>query len=395
MVRWFVLAALSGCSFNPLSTAVGDANPGGDGGLIDGHIVEIDGMIEDAPAVTCSDFNPRANPRHVEPCDALPGGAWVIGTAFGLYDTDNGNYVNGDDPQSYDIAGVRVVSVSAFEIEGNAALRVMGSRPLVILSWTTIEINGTLNASSERNGNFVVLGAGANPGSAACVTAGNGENSSDSGGGGGGAFGADGGEGGDGKGGDTDNEGGAGGDAVPEPTTVRGGCPGGNGGTGQSRGLGGPGGGAVQLISKGALTINGRIHAGGAAGDGGHGDGGGGGGGSGGYIGIDAPNVSLGGNSILAANGGGGGTGCDAMTGPDGENARLSVSAANGGPESSCIKPEGGGDGGARSTQPAGEDGQPSPGDSAGGGGGAAGFILVWTGTLSNAGEASPTLIQK
>lgn len=394
MLRASALAALTACSFAPPPSGAIDASPGGDGSQIDALIIDIDGMIEDAPPVTCADFMPQATPRHVEPCQALPGGAWVIDTPFGLYNTDNGgSYLNGPDPQSYDIGPLHVISVSKFTIQNGAGLRVVGTRPLLILSWDTIEVQGTLDVSSERDGNIVVVGAGGSPGSGLCMAAGNGENSQDCGGGGGGGFGAAGGNGGDGKGGNQNNEGGAGGNALAMPTTVRGGCPGGNGGTGQTRGLGGPGGGAVQLTAKGAMTINGRIHAGGAGGDGGHGDGGGGGGGSGGYIGLDASSLSIGPNAILAANGGGGGTGCDAMTGPDGENGRLSTSAAGGGGETQCVKPEGGGEGGAQA-QTSGAEGQPSPGDSAGGGGGAAGYILVWAGSFANNGTSSPAVIE-
>ena len=393
--RWILLAALVGCSFKP-GASTSDGAPPGDGSLVDTRIVDIDGMIEDAPPVTCADFVPRANPQHVEPCDVLPGGAWSVSSFLGVYNTDDGAYAGGDDPTSFEVGDYRVVSVSAFTVSPNATLRLIGSRPLVILAWDRIEVAGVIDVSSIRSGGFgIVDGAGANPDGDACVAAGAGENSQDSGGGGGGGFGGDGGQGGAGKGGNPNHEAGDAGPAVGVPTVVRGGCPGGAGGSGGSRGFGGSGGGALQLTAKSSITITGRITAGGAGGDGGHGDGGGGGGGSGGYIGLDAPQVQLGTSSILAANGGGGGTGCDGGTGPDGENGKLGTGRADGGTETTiqCAKPEGGGNGGAGATL-TGDAGANSPGDSAGGGGGSVGYILAWSPSLTAQGTVSPAIIQ-
>jgi hypothetical protein len=386
------LAALAACSFKP-QIGDGDGGPSSDGGgPSDGPIIEIDGMIEDAPAFVCSDFVPRANPQHVEPCDALPGGAWVV-SQYSIYDTTNGTYTGGDDPTHYDIGGVRVISVSAFAINANSTLRVVGNKPLLILSWSTIQIAGTLDVSSQR-GFFSFRGPGAN--ASACLAATDGENSPDSGGGGGGGFGGPGGNGGDGKNGNQNNEGGTGGNSVSAPTVVRGGCPGGDGGSGQDRGDGGDGGGAVQLTAKDGITITGRLHAGGAAGTGGGDDqantgGGGGGGGSGGYIGLDAPTLELM-SSILAANGGGGGTGCEINRGPDGENGQL-TDAAEGGGAARCTSPAPGGDGSFGGTMN-GSEGQ-SSNDSAGGGGGGAGFILTWGSVASSPASASPAISQR
>ncbi|MEJ7598325.1 MAG: hypothetical protein WKG01_10480 [Kofleriaceae bacterium] len=394
--RWIALAALAGCSFKPGSGTSDGSAPTGDGSLGDATIVDIDGTIEDAPAVTCADFMPRANPQHVEPCDVLPGGAWTVSSLLGIYNTDDGTYAGGADPMSYEVGDYRVVSVSAFTVSQGATLRLIGSRPLVVVAWDTIAIAGVIDVSSIRSDNFMIDGAGANPGDDACNAAGAGESSQDSGGGGGGGFGASGGAGGDGKGGNTNNEGGAAGTMVAVPVVVRGGCPGGDGGTGSSRGRAGSGGGGLQLTAKTSITITGRITAGGAGGDGGHGDGGGGGGGAGGYLGFDAPSVQLRSGSIVAANGGGGGTGCDGGTGSDGRNGGLDADPAAGGGENAtlCAKPEGGGDGGA-GTKLTGENGSDSPGDSAGGAGGAVGYVLVWSSSLMAQGLVSPAIMQR
>lgn len=279
-------------------------------------------------------------PRHFVPC-ALPAplGPIALGGSAGyIYDTDRGLFVGtGDIPHTSivlpqaDGTSARIMSVMGFTLEGGARLRVVGSLPLIVASWSDITVNGTIDVSSAL-GDVRGAGAGgkgcdAKQGDAGIITGG-------SGGGGGGGFGSMGGAGGSG-----DREqapgraGGAGGSAIAmAAASVRGGCPGGDGGplgakastpyVATSAARGGPGGGAIQLTARAKLTVTGTIHAGGAGGEGGLGqEGGGGGGGSGGYIGLEGGTVTL--SGIFAANGGGGAAGGanSGMAGMPGGNA--------------------------------------------------------------------------
>lgn len=181
-------------------------------------------------------------------------------------------------------------------------LRAIGSRPLILVSTSTLEViaGGMLDLSSHRGD----PGAGArelgdpdgdgidnDPG---CVT----PNTTVGRGGPGGSLGGRGGPGG--------------GPIAPnDPHTVTqpiGGCPGTSGALIASA-TGGAGGGAVLLIAA-DVTIAGTVNASGGGGAGAT-LGGGGGGGAGGSIFIDAGVVH--GSGILVANGGGGGTGCSGM----------------------------------------------------------------------------------
>jgi hypothetical protein len=94
---------------------------------------------------------------------------------------------------------------------------------------------------------------------------------------------------------------------------------------------GGGGGGALQLVSRTSVTLQGtaRVNVGGGGGGGGsgHASSGGAGGGGGGNILIEAPVVTSATQSIVAANGGGGG----ACEGTNGQDGALSTAPAAGG----------------------------------------------------------------
>jgi hypothetical protein len=175
---------------------------------------------------------------------------------------------------------------------------------------------------------------------------------------------------------------------------LRGGCPGGKGGigTGTTRTLGGPGGGAIYLVARGTLTINGAIDASGAGGNGGSSTkAGGGGGGSGGMIVIHAGTIALGANGAVAANGGGGGGGGGvAAGGSDGDDpiGNFPLMVASGG-QFAMMGAVRGGDGAAGAT-PA-KEGSDSAGGGGGGGGGGLGQIRVLKGGTIPAGQVSPT----
>lgn len=385
MKRLVVALALTGCSFQPGQLQGGGSADDAGGSGSDAGSGSGNDAGTDSSGAMCTSFTPQANPAHLSPCAAPPGAAYTLSNAA-VYDTTTGTMVSvSPAPPSTVINGMRVISVDSFTM--NATMRVGGTMPLVILSWSTITINDTLDLSSERTGALQVIGAGSRETNATVGT-----DVQDCGGGGGGGFGTVGGDGGTGANGG--NAAGMGGAAAATPTVVVGGRAGAFGGDGGvTRGAGGAGGGAVLLVARQSIIVNsaGRIHAGGAGGQGGNGDGGGGGGGSGGYIGLDAPTVTLNSAAILAANGGGGGTGCDGGNGPEGQNGQLGTSTAAGGAASSCTTARAGGAGGAGTTA-AGVGADSS--QSGGGGGGGVGFILVWAQTLTNMAVVSPAVIE-
>jgi hypothetical protein len=269
----------------------------------------------------------------------------------------NGNSVDTD-----------VIATSSFTIEPGASLRVMGPKPLVIVSFGTIDIEGILDVGVAGPGARTANACGNAAGTAATTHSGGGP------GGGGGALNGDGGTGGKG---DQNNNGGADGadpgQRVAFPGLPLGGCPGGAGGMPNS-GAGGQGGGSIDLIAKSMVVVGmaGRIQAGG--GGGGMGltsDGGAGGGGSGGIVLIESSSVMIKGQ--VDANGGGGGGGAGNANGMDGMDGQLGMAPAMGGMKGG--NGTNGGGGGA-----AGNHDGLTAADSdvgAGGGGGGAGFVAI------------------
>ena len=379
MRRVAALLLAGGCSFS------------GPGASVDG------GSGSDGPT-DCIAWMPRAG--HIVPCTMPAGDAWTVGGAGGTFDTETGMYVGeGDAPAGQVVAQeqpdklrMRVISVQRFTIADTATLRVVGSLPLLVLSWSDITIAGSLDASSKRTATGLERGAGS--GRSDCSAPRDGAGEQDSGGGGGGGFKAGGGSGGTGEG---NHAGGMFGGSISEPTLVIGGCDGADGGDTGTAASGGAGGGAIQLTAKAAIVVEstGRIHAGGTGGTGGTGEAGGGGGGSGGFIGLDAPTVVVRSNALIAANGGGGGVGCDGGDGDDGEDGKLDTSTAAGGPGTSCTRGNRGGAGGARSLLAGGAGSPSNSGGGGGGGGGGAGYIFAWAGTLTVQGADSPAIQQR
>jgi hypothetical protein len=175
-----------------------------------------------------------------------------------------------------------------------------GSKPLVLLSTTTIVLAGKLDVSSNHDGSQP-RGAGANP-LGLCTGP---VPATGASGGFGGSFGT---KGGDGQ--PLDGSSGVAASALASfPVSLRGGCPGGGGGPAGVGGAGGSGGGAVAIVAA-EIRLDSEINASGAGGHGGRASkSGGGGGGSGGMIVLDSPSIVLGTSSALFANGGGGGQG--------------------------------------------------------------------------------------
>jgi len=275
-----------------------------------------------------------------------------------------------------------VVAADRIAINVGVTVVVSGSRPLVLLAGTSLQIAGTLDVASHHAG---PRGPGTN---GMCASPGGGA-SATSGGGGGGAGGM-GTRGGNGGAGTTGFAMGGGGSPVRTPSFLDAGCrggPGGDGGAGEDGGVAGEGGGAVYLLAP-MLQLDGVINASGGGGGGGDPNAGGGGGGSGGMIVIHASTLVATPTSTLLANGGGGGGGADATTPglPGGEGAAAMA----------LTPPPGGAGGGfAGSAGGAGGAGTSAGGNAgfgaraAGGGGGGVGIIRILAGGPF-AGVASP-----
>jgi hypothetical protein len=259
-----------------------------------------------------------------------------------------------------------------------------GGEPLVIVATGDIELNDSLDASSATNP--FDTGPGANY--SGCSTTNNGATAAGGGGAGaGGSFGGKGANGGTGLNGAT--AGGTAEAAAMTPVTVlRGGCRGGSGapGTGQPA-SGGPGGGAVYLVARGTITVDGLITVSGGGGNGGNqSKGGGGGGGSGGMVVFHAGQLQINSGARIFANGGGGGGGAGQGTdGLPGDDAtQFGAAAAGGMPNSGGSSA--GGNGAFGTTPPTLVNG----GNGGGGGGGGVGVIRVLAGGTIPAAQASP-----
>jgi hypothetical protein len=203
-----------------------------------------------------------------------------------------------------------VVACKRFFVARGGNVQVVGSRPLVLVAFGEIRIEGTVDASATGATAGGGAGSDATCGAGVGSTGGDQRDDFDHAGGAGGAGGGFGTAGGDGPAlagseGQPASTGGApGGDASLVP--LRGGCRGGNGGNGG--GVGGAGGGAIQLVAQAQLRVNGTVSVAGGGGAGGTAtSSGGGGGGSGGAILLEARSLEI--RGALTANGGGGGEG--------------------------------------------------------------------------------------
>jgi hypothetical protein len=355
----------------------------------------------DAPA-PCTLWHPQG----VDPCAlGAPLPPLVLGPGRYIHDTTNGKLSEIEPSNALrailssdltvmqsDGSTIAVLSVESLTLATGAALRVVGDKPLLVVAWSTIRIDGAIDAGSHVGD--PQLGAGANKAcqSAAALQGGNAPALGGSGGGGGAGHRGVGGSGG--AAGVT--AGGAGGGIV-SALVLRGGCPGAESGTAglvaeppstpNTASAGGGGGGAIRLLAQDSIDIAGSVSAGGAGGAGALDMSacGGGGGGSGGYIALDAPAVNI--SGAVAANGGGGGGGGGGAppgdAGSPGGDGRADLLPASGGGPSllGCGRP--GGDGAADAAL----DGKPGVAfvltptcrrvSGGGGGGGSSGFIFV------------------
>ncbi|HEY4241948.1 MAG TPA: hypothetical protein VGM88_19145 [Kofleriaceae bacterium] len=277
----------------------------------------------------------------------------------GTIDTDH----SACDPAYSDLC---LMTAHDFDISG--ATFVVGSRPLVLAAYGTIQIEAGAYIDASANG--AMPGAGAQDVTAtACepnADPASGMNSQlndfGSGGGAGGQGGITGGAGGAGNASVRDHAGGQ-----PHQANLSGfvgGCAGQSGadylinGNPTGSGAGGGGGGVLYLAASN-VDLRGALYAAGGGGAGGYDGAGGGGGGAGGYIGFQvlaAPNNTIGVDGcIVAANGGGGGGGGSGAATPSGAGS----DGAHGGADANAV----------RTNAPGGTGS--SPGDGTGGTGGA------------------------
>jgi len=362
-----------------LAPACGFKGSGGGGSTGD------DGGVVDAAPVCFGQMIPICFPA-----GAVPTTPRVLGTTD--IDTDLMGVGSACDSNSDQQAKYCVVTGAGLALMPGAMLSAHGTKPLVLLSTTTIDLAGDIDVSSHHAG-AQLRGAGANPtGAGACSFTTAPVAAAMGGGGYGGSFGTPGGNGGTSAVSAT-------GKGIPGtalagfPTTLRGGCRGGDGSAVDgSSGAGGDGGGAVALVAATQVKVgSSKIN---ASGGGGHGGAmgptaGGGGGGSGGMVVLDAPMLLFDPQSRLWANGGGGGQGSSpgapAMTGADGGESTNPGGAAPGSSGAGT-----GGDGGLGSTSSIpGGFAFNAAGMGAGGGGGGGGGYVHAPGA-SNTGLISP-----
>lgn len=364
-MRAWLAVALAGCSFSS-KTAPGMPVDAGDDVEIDGPPVTDASLLDaKAEAVCVGSF--------VKVCVDPPSNRLQLATQ--KIDTTSSPMCAAYNGTTLSLC---VVSAQSIELAEGATLTVSGNRPLVLLSTSTITIDGTIDAASHRTRDRDVLGPGADMGPCG-VNAKESTQGFQGGGGYGGSFGGPGGNGGNAPSA-------FGGIAAPAPNivTLSGGCRGGNGADNifdMGRGTGGHGGGAVLLLAPQTITVGDKatINASGEGGQGGRGQfssqgAGGGGGGAGGMIAFDATTVTIDGKCF--ANGGGGGEGSERSSGRDGgESTAPDNKAPAGGGGSSGGD---GGDGALGSDGPQnGSNGAASSQTTGGGGGGAGGSVGV------------------
>jgi hypothetical protein len=265
-----------------------------------------------------------------------------------------------------------MISGTKVTIQAGARIVATGERPLLIVAYDTIDVEGTVDVSSHRAPAEVI---GASADDARCQPAAGGSDTVGGSGGAGGSLSFFGGAGG--AAGAT-----AGPQPLPGPTPValHGGCIGGPGGA-FGMALGGAvghSGGAVYLIAQSSITLGAgaRLLANGEGGGKGSPGAGGGGGGSGGMIVLDAPMIALATGALVLAEGGGGGGGGDLgnLASDGGE-----VDSAPGASGGSATAPAGAGGGGATASAGInGHDNATTSTGGAGGGGGASGAVLIY-----------------
>lgn len=362
----------------------------------------VDAQV-DAPIDAPPDAPEGPTVAHLARTDSLLGTTdWTIGTNTTIDTTAltatpalppgvTLTVANHEPPSPTTSITLAVLHVANLNVANGAVLRVVGDRPLVIVSRSTI-VAGRIDASADLS----IAGAGGSGPTTGTGAGGAGMHvgAFDDGGGGGAGHGSTGARGGDDGGGNA--LGGTAGPAYSDSmiTFLEGGSGGGTVAleaacTGSPR-FAGAGGGALQIFAETDLTVvsSGGIEAGGGGGAGGRLCSGtseaGRGGGSGGSIYLQAGTITLGG--LVSANGGGGGApGLATGDGSAGADGALGSMAAAGGTNGTRL----GGNGGARGIAPT--AGLASGTSDGGGGGGAFGRIVLRSAMITGGGNTSPS----
>jgi len=296
-------------------------------------------------------------------------------------DTNMGNALCENDFK----AAYCMISGLTITVPAGTKITAIGPRPLLLVAYDSIDVEGAIDASSRRAGTEVI---GAAADDARCMPAAGSEDPVGGSGGAGGSFQFFGGQGGA-----------AGAIASAQPTpaptavALHGGCKGSAGGafTTELGGAVGHSGGAIYLIAQNTITLGpaAQLLANGEGGGKGGAGAGGGGGGSGGMIVLDAKAITLATGAVILAEGGGGGGGGDTANSASDGGEVIAAPGATGG---SAIAPAGaGGAAVAASAGTAGGDNTTSSTGGAGGGGGASGYVLAF-GSVTGSATVSPPI---
>jgi hypothetical protein len=390
-MRWSlgcVVIGTAACSF--------DGHPvNGDGGVVDapGPTVDMDPFAPDAPDAQRADAMPGDRVAHLSPAveamltntnDVVTTTARTIDTTAGTVSPPFGTaaLILADVPQ--DNGGPNVMVIQARTFTFGSGLYLVGDKPLIIVATETLVMDAQPGQTGiiDADATNTETGPGGYPGTLGPGAGGSGsggDNDSDSGGAGGG-HGSMGGPGGAVAG----DPGGTAGVISGTATVLQGGSGGGNGSPQACDGLGGPGGGAIQLTAYLSIDLTDTdITA--AGGGGGRGEacssdgGAAGGGGAGGMIYLQAPSIS--GNGRLSAHGGGGG----AAASQQGGQLGMAGSAGNlfaGGSGGGTISTTGGDGGNGGDGTASGDPGESMLGTSENGGGGGGGVGRIYYHTV-------------
>ena len=400
-----MFAAMPACGLDAVGFLESDADaPIGEGGTTDVVLPDRDGAggadggadadaISDA-GVDAPVIRPDAGvvfaPTHIQPVYSLTAPNVTIATDSVVDTTARTITVGAAAPAPLTnlihSETFAVWSVGSFVLDPNVTLTLTGTRPLVIVAASTVEVRGHIAAY----GDVATPGAGGLAAAAGPGAGGTGAKASatDISGGGGAGHATIGGLGGKINAGVA---GAAGAIANANGATLVGGSGGGHGGgftaavcSDATRGRGGVGGGAIQISAVGKLLVasTGSVDVGGGGGSGGCKDNGaddyrgGGGGGAGGLVFFESvAGVEVLAGAELAAAGGAGGEGGDSnKMGADGQAGPYPSATALGGNANSGGKGGNGGTGAGATIAP------PGPGlggSTAGGGGGSVGRVFL------------------
>ena len=119
-----------------------------------GFCVSVDSgdgrMMDDAATADADSFDcKKLSTRLFAGCDIpQPGAAIEVTTGVVVYNTDLGTLSGSATPPSMLIPTGRVISIDKLTIRAGASLRVVGTLPLIIASWSIATIDGRLDASS-------------------------------------------------------------------------------------------------------------------------------------------------------------------------------------------------------------------------------------------------------